>query len=43
VLPAGSVLADRIAAAYPELSQALKTFVDFVLNEPMLAARLKIK
>lgn len=42
MLPAGAVVAERIAAAYPELSQALKTFADFVLAEPMRIARMSI-
>jgi len=41
-LPADSVVAERIAALYPELSQALRAFADFVLAEPMLIARMSI-
>ncbi|SEP82580.1 transcriptional regulator, RpiR family [Faunimonas pinastri] len=41
-LPAGAVVAERIAAAYPSLSDALKAFADFVLAEPMQVARLSI-
>jgi len=41
-LPAGSVVAERIEAAYPELSQALQTFADFVLSEPIRIAHMSI-
>lgn len=41
-LPGGSVVADRIAAIYPELSSALRTFADFVLADPMMIIQLSI-
>lgn len=41
-LPAKSVVAERIEAVYPELSQALRTFADFVLRAPMKVAALSI-
>ncbi|MCX5495520.1 MurR/RpiR family transcriptional regulator [Kaistia dalseonensis] len=42
MLPASAIVAERIAAAYPELSQALRTFADFVLAEPLRIARMSI-
>lgn len=41
-LPANSVVAERIEAVYPELSQALRTFADYVLKYPMKVAGLSI-
>ncbi|MDE1994872.1 MAG: MurR/RpiR family transcriptional regulator [Rhizobiaceae bacterium] len=41
-LPGGSVVADRIAAIYPELSSALRMFADFVLTDPMRVVQLSI-
>ncbi|MEF2070102.1 MurR/RpiR family transcriptional regulator [Consotaella aegiceratis] len=41
-LPADSVVAERIAAIYPDLSEALRRFADFVLNEPMQVAQMSI-
>ncbi|ARO13401.1 transcriptional regulator, RpiR family [Ketogulonicigenium robustum] len=41
-LPAGSVVGARIAEAYPEFSQALRSFADFVLAEPMKVAQMTI-
>jgi DNA-binding MurR/RpiR family transcriptional regulator len=41
-LPAGSVVAERIEAVYPELSQALRTFADYVLQSPLKVAGLSI-
>lgn len=41
-LPAGSIVAERIAEAYPGLSEALQTFADFVLAEPMKVAQMSI-
>jgi len=41
-LPSGSVVAERIESAYPDLSSALKKFADFVISEPMQAAHLSI-
>lgn len=41
-LPPGSVVAERIEAAYPEMSQALQTFADFVLSEPIRIAHMSI-
>ena len=41
-LPPDSLVAERIEAAYPELSQALRTFADFVLSEPIRVARMSI-
>lgn len=41
-LPASSVVAERIEAVYPELSQALRTFADFVLSEPIRVAQMSI-
>lgn len=41
-LPAGSVVAERIEAIYPELSHALKSFADFVLSEPLRVAHMSI-
>jgi DNA-binding MurR/RpiR family transcriptional regulator len=41
-LPADSVVAERIAEIYPELSQALRAFADFVLSEPIRVAHMSI-
>lgn len=41
-LPANSVVAERLEAIYPELSQALRTFADYVLKYPMKVAGLSI-
>lgn len=41
-LPANSVVAERIETIYPELSQALRTFADYVLKSPMQVAALSI-
>lgn len=41
-LPANSVVAERIEAIYPELSQALRTFADYVLRYPIKVAGLSI-
>ncbi len=41
-LPANSVVAERIEAVYPELSQALRTFADYVLKYPMKVTGLSI-
>jgi DNA-binding MurR/RpiR family transcriptional regulator len=41
-LPADSVVAQRIAQAYPTLSPALQAFADFVLSEPMKVAHMSI-
>ncbi len=41
-LPSGSVVAERIEAIYPELSQALRTFADYVLKSPLKVAGLSI-
>lgn len=41
-LPAGSIVGEKIAAHYAEFSQALRTFADFVLAEPMKVAQLTI-
>jgi DNA-binding MurR/RpiR family transcriptional regulator len=41
-LPANAVVAQRIEALYPELSQALRTFADYVLKHPMKVAGLSI-
>ncbi|WP_244446865.1 MurR/RpiR family transcriptional regulator [Rhizobium sp. YS-1r] len=41
-LPANSVVAERIETIYPELSQALRTFADYVLKYPMKVAGLSI-
>jgi DNA-binding MurR/RpiR family transcriptional regulator len=41
-LPGGSVVAERIAAIYPELSQALRAFADFALSDPMKIVQLSI-
>ncbi len=41
-LPANSVVAERIEAVYPELSQALRTFADYVLRYPIKVAGLSI-
>ena len=41
-LPSGSVVAERIAEIYPSLSDALRAFADFVLNEPMKVAQMSI-
>jgi DNA-binding MurR/RpiR family transcriptional regulator len=36
------VVAERIAESYPSLSDALRTFADFVLSEPMKVAQMSI-
>lgn len=41
-LPASSLVAERIAEVYPELSDALRAFADFVMNEPMKVAQMSI-
>ena len=41
-LPSGSVVAERIAEIYPSLSDALRAFADFVLNEPMKIVQMSI-
>jgi DNA-binding MurR/RpiR family transcriptional regulator len=41
-LPAGSVVAERIAEIYPTLTDALRAFADFVLAEPMKVAQMSI-
>ena len=41
-LPANSAVSERIAAAYPRLTAALRQFADFVLAEPLTAARLSV-
>jgi DNA-binding MurR/RpiR family transcriptional regulator len=41
-LPSGSVVAERIAEIYPSLSDALRAFADFVLNQPMKVAQMSI-
>lgn len=41
-LPANSVVAERIETIYPELSQALRTFADYVLRYPIKVAGLSI-
>jgi DNA-binding MurR/RpiR family transcriptional regulator len=41
-LPAGSVVAERIEAAYPDLSSALRIFADYVLKFPMKLVGLSI-
>lgn len=41
-LPANSAVAERIAAGYPRLTNALRSFADFVLAEPLTAARLSV-
>lgn len=42
VLPAGSEVAEKIESIYPELSDALRIFADFVLSEPMKVVQLSI-
>jgi DNA-binding MurR/RpiR family transcriptional regulator len=41
-LPTNSAVAERIAAGYPQLTTALRGFADFVLSEPLTAARLSV-
>jgi DNA-binding MurR/RpiR family transcriptional regulator len=41
-LPTNSAIAERIARAYPKLTNALRGFADFVLREPFRAARMSI-
>jgi DNA-binding MurR/RpiR family transcriptional regulator len=41
-LPTNSAVAERIAAGYPLLTTALRGFADFVLSEPLTAARLSV-
>lgn len=41
-LPADSMVAQRIASAYPDMSPALRAFADFVLSEPMKVAHMSI-
>ncbi|QPM91533.1 MurR/RpiR family transcriptional regulator [Pseudooceanicola algae] len=42
VLPASSEVAEKIEAIYPELSDALRIFADFVLGSPMKVVQLSI-
>lgn len=42
VLPASSIVAEKIESVYPDLTEALRTFADFVLAEPLKVARLSI-
>ena len=41
-LPANSAVAARIGAGYPRFTTALRSFADFVLAEPLTAARLSV-
>jgi len=41
-LPTNSAIAERIAAEYPRLTAALRGFADFVISEPLTAARLSV-
>lgn len=41
-LPANSAVSERIAASYPRMTSALRQFADFVLAEPLTAARLSV-
>jgi DNA-binding MurR/RpiR family transcriptional regulator len=41
-LPASSLVAERIEAAYPLLTDALRSFADFVLEQPFKVAQLSI-
>lgn len=41
-LPASSMIAERIEIAYPLLTDALRSFADFVLAEPFKVAQLSI-
>ncbi|MBV1825437.1 MurR/RpiR family transcriptional regulator [Komagataeibacter oboediens] len=41
-LPPHSPMAERIARVYPDLTQALRDLADFVVDEPINAARLSI-
>lgn len=41
-LPAQTLVAERIAAHYPELSAALRQFADYVQAEPLQLARMSI-
>jgi len=41
-LPANSAVASRIATGYPRFTTALRRFADFILAEPLTAARLSV-
>lgn len=41
-LPAQALVAERIAKHYPDLSQALRRFADYVQEEPLSLARMSI-